>query len=68
MRDECRRMMFFMNFCGGKWFAECDSDKTAAFNCKKAALMAQGKDGRLMTFRDWFQREQKLREATAGEL
>jgi hypothetical protein len=52
-------MFFFMHFCGGKWYAEHETDITAARQCKKAALIAQGGDGDLVTYRAWFQRLQK---------
>ncbi|KKK12926.1 hypothetical protein AOCH_000471 [Aspergillus ochraceoroseus] len=58
LREEARLMFFFMNFCGGKWFAEHASDDTAARECKQAAVEARGcSTGNLTTFKEWFTRE-----------
>jgi hypothetical protein len=50
-------MFFYMQFCGGRWFAEHASDDKDAKECKAAAMGAKGVDGRdLACFEDWFRR------------
>ncbi|KAJ5766295.1 uncharacterized protein N7511_003911 [Penicillium nucicola] len=52
---ESRMMFFYMNFCGGKWYAEYATDTTAAIECKRAAREAQGHSAdNLVNFKQWF--------------
>lgn len=55
LRRECSLMFFYMEFCGGRWFAEYPSDDTAARECKEAAARARGcLETNPIAFEDWF--------------
>ncbi|KAJ5130688.1 uncharacterized protein N7515_006727 [Penicillium bovifimosum] len=57
LRDECQLMFFYMQFCGGRWFAEHVSDDTDAKKCKAAGMEARGLNGKgLACFENWFRR------------
>ncbi|KAK5801375.1 hypothetical protein VI817_003587 [Penicillium citrinum] len=57
MRRECSLMFFYMEFCGGRWFAEYPSDDTLPRECKEAAAKARGcLKSSPITFEDWFSR------------
>ncbi|KAJ5192828.1 hypothetical protein N7449_008970 [Penicillium cf. viridicatum] len=61
-RRECSLMFFYMEHCGGRWFAEYPSDDAAARECKEAAANAQGNLKRTtISFEEWFARQHKER-------
>ncbi|KAJ5493912.1 hypothetical protein N7463_009999 [Penicillium fimorum] len=55
-RIETRQMFWYMNSCGGRWFAEHESDMSTAVALKKSAMSARGQDGGLTTFQTWFKK------------
>ncbi|KAJ5629099.1 hypothetical protein N7490_011327 [Penicillium lividum] len=60
LRRECSLMFFYMEFCGGRWFAEYPSDDTAARDCKAAATNARGcMKSTTIDFEEWFGRMHK---------
>ncbi|RAH51238.1 NmrA/HSCARG family protein [Aspergillus brunneoviolaceus CBS 621.78] len=64
-RDETRLIFWMMNACGGRWFAEHESDNTASIKLKNAALEARGQEGGLITFEEWFKKAHALRTESA---
>ncbi|KAF3403484.1 NmrA-like family domain-containing protein [Penicillium rolfsii] len=69
LAHESRTMFFYMNFCGGRWYAEHESDLTISREYKQRAMKAQGyAGGELTTFKTWFAREAKTRGAQGGSV
>ncbi|KAJ5749528.1 hypothetical protein N7533_006556 [Penicillium manginii] len=60
-RVETRQMFWYMKHCGGRWFAEHESDMSTAVALKESAMSARGQKGGLVTFKAWFKKAQVLK-------
>ncbi|RLL97457.1 hypothetical protein CFD26_102797 [Aspergillus turcosus] len=60
-RDETRLIFYFVMKCGGRWFAEHESDMRTSIVLKEKALQARGEKGGLTTFEKWFKKAQAAR-------
>jgi hypothetical protein len=54
-------MFWYMKHCGGRWFAEHESDMSTAVALKESAMSARGQKGGLVTFKAWFKKAQVLK-------
>lgn len=64
-REETRLIFWLMKSCGGRWFAEHESDISASIKLKKAASDARGQAEELTSFARWFKTAQALRSVNA---
>jgi hypothetical protein len=62
-REETRLIFWLMKSCGGRWFAEHESDISASVKLKEAASAARGQAEELTTFVKWFKTAQTLKNA-----
>ncbi|KXG49077.1 uncharacterized protein PGRI_029470 [Penicillium griseofulvum] len=60
-RIETRQMFWYMNSCGGRWFAEHESDMSTAAVLKESAMAARGQVGGPTTFQSWFKKAHLLK-------
>ncbi|KAJ5158308.1 uncharacterized protein N7500_007959 [Penicillium coprophilum] len=63
-RIETRQMFWYMKACGGRWFAEHESDMSTAVVLKESAMSARGQDGGLTSFQTWFKKAHVLKSQT----
>nr|L0E2U6.1 RecName: Full=NmrA-like family domain-containing oxidoreductase phqG; AltName: Full=Paraherquamide biosynthesis cluster protein G [Penicillium fellutanum]AGA37274.1 negative regulator [Penicillium fellutanum] len=61
-RAETRQMFWYMKHCGGRWFAEHESDMSTAVALKESAMLSQDRVGGLVTFQAWFKKAKVLKD------
>ncbi|KAJ5715321.1 uncharacterized protein N7483_012502 [Penicillium malachiteum] len=64
-RVETRLMFWYMKDCGGRWFAEHESDMSTSVVLKKVAMAARGQEGSFSTFTSWFKQAHALKAQSA---
>lgn len=55
-------MFWYMKHCGGRWFAEHESDMSTAVALKESAMLSRGQEGALVTFKAWFKKAHLLKD------
>ena len=66
-REETRLIFWLMKSCGGRWFAEHESDISVSIKLKRAASAARGQVEELTSFAKWFKTAQVLTNAQAQQ-
>lgn len=63
-REETRLIFWMVKACGGRWFAQYESDMSTSVKLKHAAMKARGQTGGLITFEEWFKKAQALKRVS----
>lgn len=62
-REETRLIFWMMNSCGGRWFAEHESNISASVELKRAGSATRGPAEELTSFAKWFKTARVLKAA-----